>query len=80
MHFSLRFTPSEEKKLIISVSKKISKKAVVRNTIKRRVRAAFRKLHSKTGTYLIIAKQGSENIKGENLTDELGRMIRPIKN
>jgi len=80
--FSFRFSPSDETKLIISVSKKVAKKAVVRNKIKRRVRAAFRGVSSnlKTGTYMFIARTGSEKIKGKELKEELSRLIRSIRN
>lgn len=77
MYFSLRFNPSSEAKLVISVSKKVAKKAVTRNKIKRRVRAVFRNIISrlKTGTYLIVAKIGSENIKGKELENELLKLL-----
>lgn len=76
MHFSLKFLPSDKIKLIISVSKKVDKKAVVRNRIKRRVRAVFRNLSNlKAGTYMIIARADSQNIKGEELQDEINKLI-----
>lgn len=72
-HFSSRFSSGEEIKLIISVSKKIAKHAVVRNKIKRRVRTIFRSLTPglKRGTYLVIAKHGAEEIRGKELENEL---------
>jgi len=73
MHFTLRFSPGDETKLIISVSKKIAKRAVVRNTIKRRVRAIFKNLKPKFGTYLVIARKDSEKIRGEELQSEITR-------
>lgn len=75
MHFSLRITSSDTLKVIISVSKKVSKKAVIRNKIKRRVRAALRNLDLKPRTYLIIAKSGAEDLKGEELKNELFKLI-----
>ena len=74
-HFSLRFSPSSELKLIISVSKKVSKKAVVRNLIKRRVRAVFKDMKPKPGTYLIIARAGAEIVKGKELEQELSKLM-----
>ncbi len=74
--FSLRIKPSEKLKVIISVSKKVSKKAVVRNRIKRRVRAVLQSIKLEPATYMFIAKLGAENIKGERLKDELLRIIR----
>jgi ribonuclease P protein component len=82
MHFYLRFSSSDEIKLVISVSKKISKKAVVRNTIKRRTRAVMRDLikDMKPGTYMIVAKSGADKIKGKELEKELLMLIRSIRN
>ena len=69
-------------KLIVSVSKKVSKKAVVRNRIKRRVRPVVRELATKLkpATYIFIAKPGAERIKGEELKSELLGLIRSIRN
>jgi ribonuclease P protein component len=77
-HFSLRYSPSEELKLIISVSKKVAKKAVDRNLIKRRVRAILRKPSPllKPGTYLFITRSGALDIKGEALKSELEELLK----
>lgn len=74
-HFSLRFSPSPEPKLVISVSKKVAKKAVTRNLVKRRVRAVMRGMQPKTGTYLIVARAGAENVKGKELEHELSQLF-----
>ena len=76
-HFYLRVTPAARATLIISVSKKISKKAVVRNRIRRRVRPILQKFisHLKPATYFIIAKPGAEEIKGETLEKELKSLM-----
>jgi len=76
-HFYLRVTPAARATLIISVSKKISKKAVVRNRIRRRVRPILQKFtsHLKPATYFIIAKPGAEEIKGEALEKELKSLM-----
>ena len=76
-HFYLRVTPAARVTLIISVSKKISKKAVVRNRIRRRVRPILQKFisHLKPATYFIIAKPGAEEIKGEALEKELKSLM-----
>jgi ribonuclease P protein component len=79
MHFYLRFSVSEKIKLVISVSKKISKKAVTRNTIKRRVRAIIMRgliKDLKPGTYMIVAKSGAETIKGQELESELKKLMK----
>lgn len=76
-HFYLRVTPADKVVLIISVSKKISKKAVIRNRIRRRVRPVLQKLiyDLKPATYFIIAKPGAEEIKGEVLEKELKSLM-----
>lgn len=76
-HFSLRVTPADKIKVIISVSKKISKKAVVRNRIRRRVRPVLQKFipRLKPATYLIIAKSGADEVKGEALEKELKSLM-----
>jgi len=81
-HFYLTVKPSPTVKAIISVSKKVSKKAVIRNRIRRRVRPIVREfIYSlKPATYFIVAKPGAEEIKGQELKDELFRLIRSIRN
>lgn len=76
-YFYLRVAPAPEAKVIISISKKISKKAVIRNRIRRRVRPIMREFipHLKTATYLIVAKPGAEKIKGEELKKELKLLV-----
>ena len=76
-HFYLRVTPADRVKVVISVSKKISKKAVIRNRIRRRVRPIAREFVSKLkpATYFIIAKPGAEKIKGEELKNELKSLV-----
>jgi ribonuclease P protein component len=48
---SLRHAPSKKTnyRLAVVVSKKVSKKAVVRNRIRRRIYEAIRRLHNETG-------------------------------
>ncbi len=76
-HFSLRVSPAEKIGLIISVSKKTAKQAVVRNLIKRRVRAVWRSFapQLKPGSYLIIARPGSEVVKGDALEQEFAKLL-----
>jgi len=76
-HFSLRVIPSKEVRIAVSVSKKIYKKAVVRNKVRRRVYSAMRDLISslRVGLYLVVAKHGSEKTKGKELKNELKSLI-----
>ena len=76
-HFYLRVTPADKVKVIISVSKKVSKKAVIRNRIRRRIRPIVREFISnlKPATYFIVAKPGAEQLKSQNLKDELAELF-----
>lgn len=77
-HFYLRVIPADRVMLVISVSKKVSKKAVVRNRIRRRVRPILREFITslKPAEYFIVAKLGAENIKGQRLKDELAELFK----
>ncbi|OHA92319.1 MAG: hypothetical protein A3J09_02475 [Candidatus Zambryskibacteria bacterium RIFCSPLOWO2_02_FULL_51_21] len=73
--FSLRVSPGEKVEVIISVSKKVSKSAVVRNTVRRRIRPILKNISLKPAKYLLIAKPGAEKLKGKTLEEELIRII-----
>ena len=76
-HFSLRLASSDRARIAISVSKKISKSAVVRNKIRRRLYSAMRGIlpSLRGGLYLVIAKSGSEKIRGRELENELKSLV-----
>lgn len=76
-HFLLRVAPAEETHLAVSVSKKISKKALIRNKVKRRVYSTMRNFMPtlKPCLYLIIAKPNAEKVKGEELENELRLLV-----
>ena len=78
LHFYLRVKTGETVRVIISISKKVSKLAVTRNTLRRRIRPIVRELVSrlKPATYFIIANPGAEKIKGEELKSELKSLLR----
>ena len=77
-HFSLRVKSAPKTSLIISVSKKVAKKAVTRNLIKRRVRAVMRGLLKdlKPASYLLIAISGAQEVKGQALREELAQLFK----
>ena len=75
MHFALRKSPADKVEFVISVSKKVAKKAVTRNLIKRRIRPILRTLALKPAKYLLIAKPGVEKVKGTELRKELEKLI-----
>jgi len=78
-HFTLLSTQAEggEARFAVSVAKKISKKAVIRNRTRRRVYSAIRNFISiiKPGLYLIVAKPNADKMKGEKLTEELNQLF-----
>ena len=77
-HFSLRTSPAETLQVVISVSKKVSKKAVVRNTIRRRIRPLLKAMtmNLKPQAHLLIVRPGSEMLKGEALRQELALLFK----
>jgi ribonuclease P protein component len=75
LHFSLRNAPEDALGVVISVSKKVAKKAVTRNLIKRRVRAVLRGLTPPLSSGLLIARAGAEKVRGKELEDELRSLV-----
>jgi ribonuclease P protein component len=78
--FSLRFSFADtynRPQIGISVSKKVSKSAVTRNTVRRRVYSLVHTIlpRMKAGAYLFIAKPGAVSLKGESLNAELHNML-----
>jgi ribonuclease P protein component len=86
-HFSLKYSPSTSStrqsaisprtQIAVSVSKKVSKSAVVRNRTRRRAYSALRDLlpHLKPGMYLFMAKVGADKLKGDVLRLELANLL-----
>ncbi len=76
-NFSLSTVNSDKARLAVSVSKKVAKRAVVRNTVRRRVYSATRNLISRLPNklFLIIAKPGADKIRGEALRAELAGLL-----
>ena len=62
----------------VSVSKKVSKKAVVRNLVRRRAYSALAPLLPTlpSGMYVFSAKPGAQALKGENLSAELAELLK----
>ncbi|MGB3922012.1 MAG: ribonuclease P protein component [Minisyncoccia bacterium] len=76
-YFFLRTAPSKTARLAVSVSKKISKKAVVRNKIRRRTYSVVRELLPALPKklFLLIAKPGTDKLRGEELKNELAELL-----
>jgi ribonuclease P protein component len=64
----------------VSVSKKVSKSAVIRNTVRRRIYATVAPMLKETKNYLFlfVAKPGVQNIKGENLSKEILKLLSAV--
>ncbi|MBX4189566.1 ribonuclease P protein component [Candidatus Parcubacteria bacterium] len=79
-HFSLRFAPGETTRVAVSVSKKVSKSAVERNAIRRRVYAALSTKLDKMpkGFFLFVAKAGAQKIRGQKLQEELAALEKTL--
>lgn len=78
--FSLRYVVGgtvSRPQIGVSVSKKISKSAVVRNTIRRRTYSVMDEAVQELsrGLYLFVAKPGSEKLKGKKLKDEIKKLV-----
>ncbi|MEX0919418.1 MAG: ribonuclease P protein component [Parcubacteria group bacterium] len=76
-HFSVKVADSKETKIAVSVSKKVSKSAVIRNKVRRRVYSILKDIIQiiKPNLYLIIVKAGAQNVKGEKLKKELSLLM-----
>ncbi len=63
--------------MAVSVSKKVSKSAVDRNTLRRRTYSVLMSLLPKLnkGLYLIRAKPGAKGLHGEKLTNEITKLL-----
>jgi ribonuclease P protein component len=81
-HLGLRYkTDLIGPKVGASISKKVSKSAVSRNTFRRRVYSAvwpYINLLPK-GLYLISAKSSADNLKSEALKIELEELLKEVK-
>ena len=81
--FSLRYLNNSEIKetrIGVSVSKKVSKSAVVRNTVRRRVYTTTSSLFKNfpSGFFLFVAKPGAEKLKGEKLKEEIKKLLDKV--
>ncbi len=76
-NFLLRFAQNKDKRFAVSVSKKVSKSAVARNTLRRRTYAVLRDLLPKLGNglYLISAKPSAKDLRGDRLKNEITELL-----
>ena len=78
-HFTMRFriVQNGPSRVGVSVSKKISKSAVVRNSVRRRVYdSVYPLLVTLSGClFLFVAKSGAQNLKGEKLKSEMQALL-----
>lgn len=77
----LTFCRFEHARLGVVVSKKVSKRAVIRNRIKRLVRENYRQRDSQPALdYVVIAKAGVDEQKGQQVFAELDYLWAKINN
>lgn len=79
--FALRGASSREKNFSVSVSKKVSKSAVARNTIRRRT---YRVLGEEMetlplGSFHLIARPSAEKLRGESLKKEINSLFAKLR-
>lgn len=76
-HFSLRVANSTKPQIAVSVSKKITKKATGRNSVRRRTYAVLYKYLKllKPKMMLFVAKKGADTTKGINLEKEIDQLL-----
>ena len=78
-HFTLRTADSPAGTRVgVSVSKKVAKKAVMRNRIRRRAYSVIRDFlpNLPKSLFLIVAKPGAEMLKCEALRSELAELLK----
>ena len=82
LHFTLRYRLSDHcaHKIGVSASKKVSKSAVTRNTIRRRVYSSIQEYIPimPPGLYLFVAKPKSDVLKGEKLISEIKALLKSV--
>ena len=81
-NFCLRLGAGEKvAKLAVSVSKKVSKLAVDRNTLRRRVYSVVRNSVKdlEPNSYLFVARPSAKKLKGERLEKEVLSLLNQFK-
>ena len=75
-HFSVRILSNSSPIAAVAVSKKVSSKAVTRNTLKRRIWAAIRPLtFPKNTSFIIYAKKGVQDLTVSEIQKELQHLL-----
>lgn len=77
-HFLLKIASNNGFRAAISVSKKVSKKAVTRNRVRRRAYAALEGLRgtARPALYLFVAKVGADKLETREIVDEFASLIK----
>jgi len=76
-HFSLKIAPSLKVMVAVTVSKKVSKSAVVRNRTRRRVYKAFESLFPtlSNNLFMFISKPGIDKLNSTEVEEELKKLL-----
>lgn len=76
-HFSLKYVEGLGPRVAVSVSKKVSKSAVRRNKVRRRVYSTVSKIIPglKKGLYLVVSRPGADKLSFFELETEIRRLF-----
>ena len=81
-YLCLKENGKEYNRIMVSVPKKLFKRAVKRNLLKRRIRESYRKqkhdLHLKSGVDLLLMYSTKEILSYEEIYKAVGQIIRKI--
>lgn len=78
-YFKLFKTSDKKDKLWIRVSKRVSKKAVIRNKIKRRIKSILREYNIDLSKYILSVLPSALELSFEQLKREIGKTIRWVR-
>jgi len=80
-NFTLVQLPFTGVRVAVVVGKKVFKKAVLRNQLRRRIYSIMRNLvRDKSGVYIVLTKPGAAAIETASLSDELSELVERTNN
>lgn len=75
-YFRIHHAPSDQPRLGMAVSRRISKRAVERNRIRRQIRESFRhqRTHLRAQDYIVVARSAAAGADGKQLRKALDEL------